>query len=381
MDIEIPPPDLASPHIPTLESLYYCQVEQLVERFPLWAVWIVYQPEHQPKQRIFAKAAEFSQAQEPLKRYLESEAWLQDSPSSQPNTLTLEASTAYIYALTGNIPEAGAQSPVPASSSQDVPPDYLLIWARETLSLAQRHAIEQQVQMLRHLLSLNQRCSHQQREIDLLEQIVRRVGHQLGNPLALIRLCAETLHLGLPTSLREEQVTLICETTERMKTYLSDLIQCGRRSSLYLAPHNLQEILAESLQELRPWITEKELQQNFSTTFVTVNVDRFQLKQVFDNLLSNAIAFSPLGSTLTCHWQVFANEVLVQIRDQGPGLSEADLKQVFTPFYSRRPGGKGLGLAIAQKIILDHQGRLWAETLPTGGAQFSFTLPRSRSDP
>ena len=76
---------------------------------------------------------------------------------------------------------------------------------------------------------------------------------------------------------------------------------------------------------------------------------------------------------------VFRDEVLVKVSDQGPGLSEEDLKQAFTPFYTRRPGGTGLGLAIAKKIILDHKGSLWVQNLSSGGAQFSFSLPRQYS--
>jgi signal transduction histidine kinase len=100
------------------------------------------------------------------------------------------------------------------------------------------------------------------------------------------------------------------------------------------------------------------------------------MKQVFENLLSNAIDFSPVGGIVTCDWRGFRNEVLVEIGDQGAGLSQEDLKEAFTPFYSRRPGGTGIGLTIAKKIILDHQGSIWVQNLTRGGAQFSFTLPR-----
>jgi signal transduction histidine kinase len=378
MDIQAPFQDLEQTPALTLWSLLQAQVEQLVEQFPLRAAWLVYQsePPHQKlisgspgKQRIFASRPNLSEDQAALKSYLDSEAWLDVQRLKQPHSLRLDGeSTAYIFPLS---------EPAPTQTSSW---EYLLLWVQGSLAESQEKAIARQVLLLQQLLQLNRRCRQQQSEIDLLEQILQRVGHQLGNPLALIRLSAETLTLELPPPLYRDQVSLICDTTDRIKTHLNDLIQCGRRSSLHLAPHNLQEILAESLQELRPWLDEKGLHHDLSTAFVTVAVDRMQLKQVFDNLLSNAIAFAPPNSTLTCHWQVFAHEVLVQIRDQGPGLSEADLKQVFTPFYSRRPGGKGLGLAIAQKIILDHQGRLWAENLPSGGAQFSFTLPLRRSN-
>jgi signal transduction histidine kinase len=119
------------------------------------------------------------------------------------------------------------------------------------------------------------------------------------------------------------------------------------------------------------------LQVRYPDTPVPLMMDGWQMKQVLSNLLSNAVQFSPEGSTVTCHWRIFQQEVMVEVRDQGPGLSEEDIQQAFTPFYSRRPGGTGLGLAIAKKIILDHNGSLWVQNLPSGGAQFSFTLPRN----
>ncbi|WP_292864677.1 ATP-binding protein [Nostoc sp. LPT] len=88
-------------------------------------------------------------------------------------------------------------------------------------------------------------------------------------------------------------------------------------------------------------------------------MDRWQLKQVFDNLLSNAVSFSPEGGTISWHWQIFRNEAIFQVRDRVPGVDPEALEQAFAPFYTQRPGGTGLGLAIAKKIILDHRGSLW----------------------
>ena len=106
-----------------------------------------------------------------------------------------------------------------------------------------------------------------------------------------------------------------------------------------------------------------------------LKVDRLQMQQVFDNLLSNAVHFSPLAGTITCSWQIFQNEVSIQVSDEGSGLSPEDLQKIFNPFYSRREGGTGLGLTIARKIVLSHQGSLWAQNVKSGGARFSLILP------
>ncbi|MEJ1935351.1 ATP-binding protein, partial [Nostoc sp. NIES-2111] len=96
-------------------------------------------------------------------------------------------------------------------------------------------------------------------------------------------------------------------------------------------------------------------------------------------ILSNAVYFSPESGTITCSWQIFQTEVLIKISDQGQGLSPEDMQKIFTPFYTRRPGGTGLGLTIAKKIILDHHGNLWAQSVAEGGAQFCIILPRTQN--
>lgn len=355
-----------------LARICQSQVDQLAARLPLRAAWIVYQNQDFCRRRVVA-TANAGEAGSNGHTYLESEAWIQHRQWPAGRLLPLpEQRIASAYALV-----LGPNRDRQAHSG----PDYLLLWCRQPLTPEQQDWIQHEANLVAHLLQLNRRYCRQQTEIELLEQLVHQVGHQISNPLAIIRLSAETLHHDLPQTIYQEQVSLICMTAERLKVHLNHLIQCGRRSSLNIAPHNLQEILAESLQELRPCFDQQQIQVQVATSYVDVAVDRIQLRQVFDNLLGNAIAFSPAGSTVTCRWQVFAQEVLVQVVDQGPGLSDEDLQRAFVPFYSRRPGGKGLGLAIAKKIILDHQGRLWAENIPGGGAQFSFTLPRADEQP
>ena len=257
--------------------------------------------------------------------------------------------------------------------------EYLLLCTYGSLSTNQIYQIERYAQLLSYgLISHQERC-HQRAKIQLLEHVLQRTEHQLRNPLAVINLYAENLRLQLPQGILQEQVELIQKTAGDMSNHLSSLISCGQQGNLRIGLHDLKEIWVESIQDLQPWLQEKELQVHYPESTVMLAIDRWQMKQVLSNLLNNAIHFSPLRGTITCTWQQFGQEVLIEIADQGVGLSEADLQQVFTPFYSRRPGGTGLGLSIAKKIILDHQGHLWAKNIPEAGAQFSFTLPRLKA--
>jgi signal transduction histidine kinase len=248
----------------------------------------------------------------------------------------------------------------------------LILWTKERLSFSQQMLVEGQMLLLEHFFAMHQAHLRQQTEIRLLEQILQRAEHQLRNPLALISLYAENLYLGLSATEQKQQVALIRETTAQLTESVSNLLACGQ--PLRLTPCDLQEVLQEAVASLQPWIREKQIKVCLPQSSLNLLVDRWQIQQVFHNLLHNAIQFSPPNGVITCEWEVTPTEVVMTIADQGCGIPEADLTQIFTPFYSRRPGGTGLGLAIAQKIILDHQGSLWAKNIPQSGAQFSIRL-------
>ncbi len=353
----------SSPPYP-LKIQHICQqqLEQLTLALPVVATWIVYHEPSLDKRQSIVQYIPTDEGTQPDLPNLESEQWLWESLPA----LTLK-----------EITSAGHfKAFVCLLDVYESEPEYLLLWTDTPLSERQQHWIELQAKSLKNSFVLCRECSRQQAEIQLLEQVVRRAEHQLRNPLALISLYAENLCLGSPTSTLKEQAMLIRETVNELSTSLSDLLSCGQQAKLQVAPHDLRTILTETVKGLQPWLEQKQLQVEYPKTPVVAVVDRWQMKQVFDNLLSNAVHFSPQAGTVTCNWSVFQDEVIFEVSDQGPGLSDEDLRQAFTPFYSRRPGGTGLGLAIAKKIILDHQGRLWVQNLVSGGAQFSFTLPR-----
>lgn len=362
------PATIFSAHTPRpYDSRSICQrqVEQLGTQLPIVAAVIVYHDHTQENRQsvVYYTQKSANSGSYPDLSDLESEAWFVDSlPVLKLSEVLLVGKLKALVCLL---------------DQYDSEPEYLLVWTYEPISLIQQQWIEQQAQFLINHLTLCRECERQQAKIQLLEQVVRRAEHQLRNPLALISLYAENLCHGLSSGILKGQARVISETANELSTTLTDLLACGQQAKLRVETHDLRAILAESIQGLQPWLDKKQLHINYPESQFMVAVDRGQIKQVFDNLLSNAIHFSPAGGTITCQWQIFRHEVLFELSDQGSGLSEEDLKQAFTAFYSRRDGGTGLGLAIAKKIILDHQGSIWVQNLPRGGAQFSFTLTRS----
>lgn len=375
--VQVHPPSstlgsLGTPYPPDLRSICKLHLEQIGAQLPVVAAWIVYQDSDTQKRQLVAYYPDERQGNyAELPKFFAEVGWEDSLPALKLSEITKCAKSASADAACSYNTYV---CPLSEQKAKEV--GYLLLWSKNPLSSLQQQGVEKQAQLLSHYLVMSRECSRQKAEIQLLEQVLGRTEHQLRNPLALISLYAENLCLGLPSGCLQEQAGIVRETVNELIENLTDLVYCGQQAKLQVAPYELRKTLAESIQGLQPWLEEKQLHIRYPEKPVTLAGDRWQMKQVFDNLLSNAVHFSPPGGMITCNWQVFQSEVIVEVSDCGSGLSEEDLKQVFTPFYSKRPGGTGLGLAIAKKIILDHRGTIWVENLPSGGAQFSFTLPR-----
>jgi signal transduction histidine kinase len=354
-----------------LRDYYELQVEQLLIQQPIISIGIFYRNGEKEEREL----AVYYDPQQPIfssevLAILKSENWLNniqfDSDFSELNSRELALNkniSSYVYFINHKGEESA----------------YLLIFSDKPLPQEQQLSVKRCVQMINKYLEIHQKRIRQQSEIHLLEQIIQKAAHQLRNPLALVGLYAENLRLSLSSSALQEQANIICETLRDLDHNLNDLIYCGQRSKLRFAIQDLRTVLQRSIDGLKPLIDQKNIRIAYPEKPINLTVDHLQIKQVFDNLLNNAVQFSPEAGQITWYWSVFKHEVLIEIHDQGPGLSEEDLQHIFTPFYSRRPHGTGLGLSIAQKIVLDHQGSIWAQNLPGGGAQFSITLPRFSS--
>jgi signal transduction histidine kinase len=259
--------------------------------------------------------------------------------------------------------------------------DYLLIGTLTPLSVEQKYLIEMAMQLLSHHLETVRALHLSTQSQQQLAQIIRQAEHQIRTPIALSQIYAELLNQNIEAPELRSHVNHLQNSIKEIKLHLDQLLQTQSENSapLQLEYHDLKEIVLESVNGLKPWLVQKQLTLQPCENSVLLKVDAWKLKQVFDNLILNAIHFSPKGGKIGCSWQTFNHEILIEVWDEGSGLSAADLRQVFTPFYSRRPGGTGLGLAIAQQIVQAHEGRLWADNLLVRGAKFSFTLPRCYS--
>ncbi|MEO1622517.1 MAG: HAMP domain-containing sensor histidine kinase [Cyanobacteria bacterium J06632_3] len=352
------------PCINEIEAICRQQIERLGQKLPLLDAWLVCWNQLENRQDTFSyKEGKRALVDTQISAYLQSEQWLTENlPFLEIRQLATDSgnSNAYICGL----------------GQTDTHWDYLLLWTKQTISLFQEEVVRDYARLLSQNLALYQENLRQRAKIQLLEEALQRADHQLRNPLALIRLYAETMYLGAESESQKYQADCIRQTADTISTSLSDLLYCGQQARLKREQHDLQKIVKAVIQLLLPRLREKRLQIRYPQQSAMLTVDCWQFQQVLQNILDNAAHFSPEGAAIVVDWRTFEQEVLISITDQGPGLQDVDPAQLFNPFYSQRDGGTGLGLAIAKKIILDHHGSIWAENLATGGAQFSIVLPR-----
>lgn len=255
-------------------------------------------------------------------------------------------------------------------------PEYIQIITKKPICQKLREQLKNSAEILREFAEIYSENFHQKSKIQLLEHILHKAAHKLRNSLSLIGLYAHNLFLRWSDNYYRQEAKVIEEDVNKLNSSLTEILSCSQGVRLNIASQDLKLVVAESLKNFQQIIALKHLKIHIPETSRMLLLDKLQIQQVFDNLIGNAIHFSPDFGNIVITWQAFQQEILIKISDDGPGISPEDMPKIFEPFYSRRHGGTGLGLFITKKIILDHSGTLWAENAVQGGAVFSIILPR-----
>ncbi len=217
---------------------------------------------------------------------------------------------------------------------------------------------------------------------------VANISHDLRTPITTIQLLVETLKLGSFDKPKKAQKLLdrIADQTltlQQLAQELMDLsmIESGRMP-LRLAPTPLHAIIEPAVTRMETQIEHKSLhlERDYDPE-LRVLADEETVQRVIQNLLHNAIKFTPEGGRIRIGASPEGEYVRIAISDTGPGISPEHLDRIFERFYktdpARQGGGSGLGLAIAKHIVEGHGGRIGVESPPGKGATFSFTLLRA----
>ncbi len=360
------PPSIGSRQfsLPSADIRQLCQlqIDRLSKKLPVLDVWLVCWNQLENRRDMISTQGNHGASQQ-IRPYLESECWISDNlPFLELMPLSLESGNSQAYVC--GLGKANAHW------------DYLLLNTKEQISRFQKDLVKEYAELLQQYLTLYQENLRQRAKLELLEQALQQADHQLRNPLALISLYAKNIELSAETQAQKQQAGCIGKTVDTLTANLDGLLNCGKQAGLCRGTYNLSTLWQDAMGVLSPRIMDKEIVVVRPVDQpVSLVVDGWMVTQVFQNILDNAIHFSPHGGTITVDWQVSPQAVLITVSDQGPGFDDSTPAELFDPFYSKRYGGTGLGLAIAKKIILDHQGSISAEALPQGGAKFSISLP------
>ncbi|MCS7350141.1 MAG: GAF domain-containing protein [Anaerolineae bacterium] len=223
----------------------------------------------------------------------------------------------------------------------------------------------------------------------LKDEIVQNVSHELRTPLTFIKGYVDLLldgSMGPLTEAQREAVEIISEKTNLLSRLVGDIVTLQRieRGALNFEAVDIVAIARVSVQSFQLTASQAGLEFAIEDPGGPVIVwgDRERLSQVLDNLLHNAVKFSPNGGRITVRILDMEEYVQVSVQDTGIGIPPDKLERIFERFYQvdgstrRRFGGMGLGLAIVKRIVEAHGGQVWAESELGKGSTFYFTLPK-----
>ena len=239
---------------------------------------------------------------------------------------------------------------------------------------------------LKELEHINQLLRENQNYIIRFERfadmgkLATTAAHEIKTPLIAIGGYARrALKKYADSDLNELKVIL--KEVERLENITSQILDYSKELKLNLEDHNPNEIVMEALDFLKDRFKYNNvvLKTKLSSEVARVKVDPQRIKQILFNLFENAYEAMPGGGTLTVGTKNQDDYMVLEIEDTGYGIPEEEMKNLFTPFYSTKASGAGLGLPVSKKIITDHNGFIQVESKINQGTKFSIYLPLNPS--
>ena len=276
------------------------------------------------------------------------------------------------------------QIPELTIDSQDANGEYLSLRIRFAL-------VRRESGFISGLVAVLHDTTEQEKEERERRLFVSNVSHELRTPLTSVKSYLEALDEGaLYDPVAPDFIKVSLDETNRMMRMVTDLLHLSRidnaTTKLDVELINFTAFITFILNrfdKMRNQDEEKkyELVRDYPITSVWIEIDTDKMTQVIDNILNNAIKYSPDGGKITVSMKTTDDQMILSISDQGLGIPKQDLPRIFDRFYrvdrarSRAQGGTGLGLAIAKEIIKQHNGFIWAKSEYGKGSTFTIVLP------
>ncbi|HEV3944547.1 TPA: cell wall metabolism sensor histidine kinase VicK [Streptococcus pneumoniae] len=276
------------------------------------------------------------------------------------------------------------QSPELLLDSQDINGEYLNLRVRFAL-------IRRESGFISGLVAVLHDTTEQEKEERERRLFVSNVSHELRTPLTSVKSYLEALDEGaLCETVAPDFIKVSLDETNRMMRMVTDLLHLSRidnaTSHLDVELINFTAFITFILNrfdKMKGQEKEKkyELVRDYPINSIWMEIDTDKMTQVVDNILNNAIKYSPDGGKITVRMKTTEDQMILSISDHGLGIPKQDLPRIFDRFYrvdrarSRAQGGTGLGLSIAKEIIKQHKGFIWAKSEYGKGSTFTIVLP------
>ena len=223
-----------------------------------------------------------------------------------------------------------------------------------------------------------QKCSRETEKLAAVGKAVSALVHDLRTPLVAIGGLSRSIQRNLKENdPLEKKVSLVAEETQRLEKMVNEMLDFSKPLELHLSKEDVMRVLRESLEIVADAARRKAVtvQMKSSGNLSPLTFDCQRMKQVLINLLMNAIEASPEGETVTVHAYRKGRKLVVDVTDHGSGVPYDRREEMFSPFFTTKKEGTGLGLPIVEKIIEAHHGQIEIVDNSDRGVTFRTVIP------
>ena len=208
-------------------------------------------------------------------------------------------------------------------------------------------------------------------------QAVAHVAHEIRNPLMIIGGFSSQIKTSLNNEKDLHKIDMVLDEVMRLERLVANLGDFTKEYKLVKRPSDINSVIKDVIQIMTGICSGEKytFKKMLSTQVKEINCDPDKLKQVFINVISNGLEAMPDGGAISISTEKISTGVEIRINDEGIGIPEEDIKNIFQPFFTTRESGSGLGLAISYKLTEAHDGDIWAISSPGKGTTFIIQLP------
>lgn len=257
----------------------------------------------------------------------------------------------------------------------------LTILERQLHNYLQRKQAEEALKRAYKELEETQQELIQSKTLAALGEFAAGLAHEIRNPLANIHASAQYCQKrNRSEDQMKKHLDIILRNSERADRVIKDLLDFARPRDLSFSLGDVGEIIdkACNLTEAKRSEYHVRLERKYAKDLPQILIDKMSMEQVFVNFILNALDAMKNGGELSITVDAESEELVITFADTGEGIQSQDLEKIFNPFYTTKPNGVGLGLAVTHRIIQAHKGKIDAESQVNEGTKVTVRLPISR---